>query len=154
MSVEKTPYPDTDLFEIHVYSDTTDFQKAVRTGADLRPYEVGVSGPTGEWINKHGHTSVPDLPAGARNSLRGVTAEMARARGWLPKKGNADIRGYKLTSLIESGMRETGSLKYLSKLGRVLGPVAAGAGLFSSSIDSACSSGAAQAGGLAEELCR
>lgn len=148
----KDAVPGTDLYEIHVYSDTADFQKAVKAGAELRPYEVGVSGPTGEWINKHGHTNVPDLPAGARNSLRGVTAELARARNWLPQRGSANIRGYRLTSLIESGMRETGSLKYLSKIGRTLGPVAAGAGLLDNSVDIECSSGAAQAGGLTEEL--
>ena len=145
--------PGTDFYEIHVYEDTGDFQRAVRSGNDLRAFEVGVVGPTGEWLNKHGHTEVPRLPGEVRNTIRGYVADMARSRGWLPEKGVANIKGSRLTSLIEAGMQETGSLRYLKNVGRALGAVGEGASIFSPSPDVACSNGTAQAGGLGEELC-
>ncbi len=146
--------PGTDLYEVHVYEDSTAFRKALRGGAsDLDRFEVGVMGSRGEWLAKHGHDAVPSLPGEANNALRGYAAEMARARGWLPVKGEVNIRGARLAAAIERGMERTGSAAFLRDIGRSLGPVAGTAGLlFGTSVDSACSSGVAQAGGLGGDL--
>lgn len=147
--------PGTDLYEIHVYTDNAGLQKALRAGiSDLDRFEVGVVGPTGEWINKHGHTEPPDLPGGVRNAIRGQVADQARARRWLGEKGTVNIQGARLSAAIEQGMAETNSLRYLSRLGKALAPVQAGATILGlMSTEMACSNGTAQAGGIANEIC-
>jgi hypothetical protein len=70
--------------EIHVY--------------DAQGDEVGVWGSSG-WINKHGgvpENVSPDL----ENTLRGMSIGQLRARGLIPPKGRADIRGLGLQDLI------------------------------------------------------
>ncbi|HEY9132058.1 MAG TPA: RHS repeat-associated core domain-containing protein [Dyella sp.] len=144
----------SDLFEIHVYKDNAALAKAIRMGGDLDVFEVGVVGPAGEWINKHGHTTVPDLPASVNNAIRGNVAKQARARGWLPEKGTVNIKGRSLTTLIEAGMGETGSLEYLRGLGKVIGPVSDAGIIFSLMATSKpCSDGQAEAEDTAQYIC-
>jgi hypothetical protein len=115
--------PNSDIYEIHVYKRSEDLDDAVsnRDAKSLRKQEVGVVGPDGNWIKKHGHTQPPVLTTTADNKLRSRLAQEARLRGWLPPKGQADIKGDKLGAQIRSGMSRTGALKYLVGLGKSLG---------------------------------
>jgi hypothetical protein len=115
--------PNSDIYEIHVYRRGEDLNDAVsnRDAKGLRKQEVGVVGPDGNWINKHGHTQPPTLTTTADNKLRSRLAQEARLRGWLPPKGQADIKGDKLGVQIRSGMNRSGALKYLAALGKSLG---------------------------------
>src|ERR1044072_162505 len=62
--------PGTDLFEIHVYEDSKDFRKQLNVkDPDLRPFEKGVVGPDGTWLNKHGHKTAPTLPQSTNNAI-------------------------------------------------------------------------------------
>ncbi|GAB58396.1 RHS repeat-associated core domain-containing protein [Rheinheimera nanhaiensis] len=78
--VDSFNYGGRALFELHVY--------------DAKGVERGVMGPDGNWINKHGHSGTPaGVPENVCNSARGQVAEQARARGLIPPKGTANIKG-------------------------------------------------------------
>jgi len=116
--------PNSDIFEIHVYKRGADLDDAVsnRDSKGLRKQEVGVVGPDGNWIKKHGHTGAPRLTLTADNQLRSKLAQEARARQWLPGKGTVDIKGNKLGVEIRAGMQRSGALTHLLNLGKSLGP--------------------------------
>jgi len=54
--------------------------------------EIGVHGIT-DWIPKHGFTSGPTLPDEVENRLRGFLIDENRRVGFLPQKGQANIKG-------------------------------------------------------------
>jgi RHS repeat-associated protein len=61
--------------------------------SDSAGNEVGVLGQNG-WIPKHGFSTPPDLPPEVRNALNGLNIAQARARGYCPVKGRANIKGW------------------------------------------------------------
>lgn len=130
--------PNSDIYEMHVYKNSAEFRRAVRTGRRLKKFEVGVMGPTGEWVSKHGHKRPPTLSASTEARIRSVVVQEARARGWLGAKGTVDISGDNLIREIRSGMNRTGSLRHLTALGQVLDPTAVVAGMFDTTVDRTC----------------
>ena len=124
-----------------MYERGSSLDKAVenRDTGLLRKQEVGVAGPDGNFLNKHGHTKAPTLTLTASNRLRSVLTQEARGRGWLGEKGTVNIKGPNLGNSIRNGMRSSGALKYLGTLGKSLGPAAVATGMLENlSIEKAC----------------
>ena len=65
-------------FEIHV--------------CDAAGNEIGVYGPDG-WINKHGKGIPTAVSKGVNDALKGIAVDELRARGKIPAKGRANIKG-------------------------------------------------------------
>ncbi|WP_238395098.1 RHS repeat domain-containing protein, partial [Pseudoxanthomonas mexicana] len=135
--------PNSEMYELHVYRRGQDFDDAVKSNNRklLQQQEVGVVGPDGNWLNKHGHTSPPTISTTADNKIRSVIAQEARGRGWLAPRGSGvSIRGSRLTAEIQKGMGRTGSLTYLRALGKSLGAAGVVGGILDNlSIERACS---------------
>lgn len=73
-------------FEVHVFNPAG--------------IEIGVHGET-EWIPKHGFTGGPVLSENVENRLRSLLIVENRARGLLPEKGAANIKGNNWKTIVE-----------------------------------------------------
>ncbi len=134
--------PNSEVYEIHVYKRGSDLDGAVgdRDSKGLRKQEVGIVGPDGNWLAKHGHDKAPTMNLTADVRLKSALAQEARKAGWLAPKGTVDIKGSNFGSAIRAGMARSGSLQVLKTLGKSLGVATIVTGYMENlSINKACS---------------
>jgi len=83
--LDEFPYKNGTSFEVHVYRGTREF---------------GAHGPT-DWLNKHGGVPTANLPASVENRLNSVLVSENRKHGFLPPKGQADIKNGKWKEIVK-----------------------------------------------------
>jgi len=149
--------PQGDLYEIHVYEDNANLRDGIlnKNKDLLKKAEIGVMGPDGNWINKHGKDDwqEPKISAQAQRSLQKLVADFATKRMWLPKGNYSKTSPLELTTKIRAGMNRTGSLQYMKYLRGAAGVALPAASWFHPSPDRACNLGIAQANNMQEDLC-